>query len=56
MFFSEEKNQKTFASARVRKSGTWPDGWKTASRVDEVLVSIGQRPRLSWTASTPAEE
>jgi hypothetical protein len=26
MFFSEEKNQKTFASALVRRSGTWPDG------------------------------
>jgi len=25
VFFSEEKNQKTFASARVRRYGTWPD-------------------------------
>jgi hypothetical protein len=24
-FFSEEKKQKTFASARVRRYGTWPE-------------------------------
>jgi hypothetical protein len=27
MFFSEEKNQKTFASARVHRCGTWPERW-----------------------------
>jgi hypothetical protein len=26
MFFSEEKNQKTFDSARVEGYGIWPDG------------------------------
>jgi hypothetical protein len=25
MFFSEEKNQKTFDSAPVRRSGIWPE-------------------------------
>jgi hypothetical protein len=26
MFFSEEKNQKTFVPAWVARYGTWPDG------------------------------
>jgi hypothetical protein len=26
MFFSEEKNQKTFSSAWVERYGTWPGG------------------------------
>jgi hypothetical protein len=28
MFFSEEKNQKTFASALADRSRPWPDRWK----------------------------
>jgi hypothetical protein len=27
MFFSEEKNQKTFVLVLVDRYGTWPDGW-----------------------------
>jgi hypothetical protein len=27
MFFSEEKNQKTFDSAQAYESGPWPDRW-----------------------------
>jgi hypothetical protein len=30
MFFSEEKNQKTFNSAPVDGYGTWPEGGKRA--------------------------
>ncbi len=30
MFFSEEKNQKTFASAPVEGYGTWPDAGDAA--------------------------
>jgi hypothetical protein len=28
VFFSEEKNQKTFDSAQAYKYGTWPERWK----------------------------
>jgi hypothetical protein len=36
MFFSEEKNQKTFASGAADRSGTWPesDAW-AVGRVSE---------------------
>jgi hypothetical protein len=34
MFFSEEKNQKTFAPALADGSGLWPDSWVAAARGD----------------------
>jgi hypothetical protein len=30
MFFSEEKNQKTFISAHADRYVIWPDGWENA--------------------------
>jgi hypothetical protein len=32
MFFSEEKNQKTFMTAQAHTYGTWPDGWEAAEK------------------------
>jgi len=29
MFFSEEKNQKTFVSAHMETSRPWPDSWNS---------------------------
>jgi hypothetical protein len=34
LFFSEEKNQKTFVPARVMRYGNWPDGG-AAERVND---------------------
>jgi putative spermidine/putrescine transport system substrate-binding protein len=33
VFFSEEKNQKTFESARAQRSGIWPERWKRARKL-----------------------
>jgi hypothetical protein len=33
MFFSEEKNQKTFMSAPADGSGPWPESWDAAQNI-----------------------
>ncbi len=38
MFFSEEKNQKTFTSPRVPKYGTWPATWKSRGHKSFLLL------------------
>jgi hypothetical protein len=38
MFFSEEKNQKTFIPSPVPRYGTWPDGGRSAEHKSLLLL------------------
>jgi hypothetical protein len=38
MFFSEEKNQKTFVLARADRCRPWPDSWEGAGNKSLLLL------------------
>jgi hypothetical protein len=54
MFFSEEKNQKTFISAPVPKSGTWPDSKKPAptSPAKSRIHQLAPEAKVFWFFSS----
>jgi hypothetical protein len=41
LFFSEEKNQKTFKSAPAHRSGTWPGRWERLGN-KEIFILVWQ--------------
>jgi len=49
MFFSEEKNQKTFASGAAERYGTWPESWNSAGRKSLLLLFFRKEGLASLT-------
>jgi hypothetical protein len=54
MFFSEEKNQKTFTSSPASTYGTWPDRWRSA-RNESLLVLFFRKEHASLYFSLSAQ-
>jgi hypothetical protein len=53
MFFSEEKNQKTFDSAQGYRSRPWPDRFNLV-KDKSLLVLFFRKERLSCSCYVPA--
>jgi hypothetical protein len=47
MFFSEEKNQKTFVPAPLDKSRPWPDSWEGAEN-KSLFASFSSEKEYSY--------